>query len=191
MLDKKNINAIRKNLTDYDKKRLDIIKRSNTALHYSKRIIFALHRKNIKEATEKMKDVEKSFKEIAVKYKNEPKIFNEGAYKAALEEYVEAKMFFNFLEGKKLGKISEVEVPPFIYIAGLGDVPGEMLRYAVMSATNKDFEMVEKCVDSASEIVGEMIEFNLTSYLRTKFDQAKGAVRKLEQVRYEVSLRNN
>jgi len=190
MLDKKNISTIRKNLTAYDQKRLDVIKRSNTALHYSKRIIFALHRKNVPEAEQKIKEVEKSFKEIAVKYKNEPKIFNEGSYKAAVEEYVEAKMFYNFLKGKKLGKITEVKVEPFIYIAGLADVPGEMLRYAVMSATNKDFKMVEKCVEGASEIVGEMIEFNLTSYLRTKLDQAKGAVRKLEQVQYEVSLRN-
>jgi len=187
---KKNINSIRKNLMEYDKKRLDIIKRSNTALHYSKRIIFALHRKNVAEAELKMKEVEKSFKEIAVKYKKEPKVFNEGSYKAAVEEYVEAKMFYNFLQGKKMGKIMEVNVEPFIYIAGLADVPGEMLRYAVMSATNKDFEMVKKCVEGGSEIVGEMMEFNLTSYLRTKLDQAKGAVRKLEQVRYEVSLRN-
>ena len=41
----------------------------------------------------------------------------------------------------------------------------------------------------AQEIMGELIEFDLTSYLRTKFDQAKQAVRKLEEVVYEVSLR--
>ena len=41
----------------------------------------------------------------------------------------------------------------------------------------------------AQEIIGELIEFNLTSYLRNKFDQAKGAVRKIEHVVYEVSLR--
>jgi len=190
MLDKKNINAIRKELTEYDKKRLDVIKSSNTALHHAKRIIFALHRKNIVEAEAKIKEVEKTFKEIVVKYKKDPKIFNEGSYKAALEEYVEAKLFYLFLQNKKMGKITEVNIPPEIYIAGLADVPGEMLRYAVMSATNKDFVMVKKCVEAGSDIIGEMIEFNLTSYLRTKFDQAKGALRKLEEVQYEVSLRN-
>jgi predicted translin family RNA/ssDNA-binding protein len=41
----------------------------------------------------------------------------------------------------------------------------------------------------ASDIIGELIEFNLTSYLRNKFDQAKSAAQKLEQVVYEVSLR--
>ena len=41
----------------------------------------------------------------------------------------------------------------------------------------------------AGDIIGELIEFNLTSYLRTKLDQAKQAVHKLEQVVYEVSIR--
>ncbi len=189
MLCKKNMKSIRTNLTDYDKKRLDIIKRSNTALHYAKRVIFTLHRGNFDEAGMKLKEVEKSFKEIAKKYTKEPKVFNEGSYKAALEEYVEAKLFYLFLHNKKMGKIVEVDVPPAIYIAGLCDVPGEMLRYAVISATKKDFKMVEKCVDAGSEVIGELMEFNLTSYLRNKFDQAKQAVRKLEQVRYDTSLR--
>jgi len=190
MLCKKNMKSIRTNLTDYDKKRLDIIKRSNTALHYAKRVIFTLHRGNFDEAGMKLKEVEKSFKEIAKKYAKEPKVFNEGSYKAALEEYVEAKLFYLFLHNKKMGKIVEVNVPPAIYIAGLCDVPGEMLRYAVISATKKDFKMVENCVDAGSEVIGELMEFNLTSYLRNKFDQAKQAVRKLEQVRYDTSLRN-
>jgi len=190
MLCKKNIKSIRTNLTDYDKKRLDVIKRSNTALHYAKRVIFTLHRGNFDEAGVKLKEVESNFKEIAKKYAKDPKVFTEGSYKAALEEYVEAKLFYLFLHGKKMGKITEVNVAPEIYIAGLADVPGEMLRFAVMSATNKDFKMVKKCVEGASEIIGEMMEFNLTSYLRTKLDQAKGAVRKLEQVQYEISLRS-
>jgi hypothetical protein len=41
----------------------------------------------------------------------------------------------------------------------------------------------------AQEIIGELIEFNLTSYLRTKFDQAKGAVQKLEEINYQISLK--
>ena len=49
---------------------------------------------------------------------------------------------------------------------------------------------VKKCVEMGQEIIGELIEFNLTSYLRTKFDQAKRAAQKLEYVDYELSLRN-
>ncbi len=41
----------------------------------------------------------------------------------------------------------------------------------------------------AQDITGELIEFNLTSYLRNKFDQAKSAVQKIEKVVYELSLK--
>jgi len=70
-------------------------------------------------------------------------------------------------------------------------VPGELYRYAIKSATVRDLKMTKKCAEMAREIIGELIEFNLTSYLRTKFDQAKQAVQKLEQVVYEVSIRES
>jgi hypothetical protein len=41
----------------------------------------------------------------------------------------------------------------------------------------------------AEEIVHEMVDMNLTGYNRQKFDQAKQALQKLQQVVYEVSLR--
>jgi len=50
-------------------------------------------------------------------------------------------------------------------------------------------EMVKKCSQLSNDIIGELIEFNLTSYLRTKFDQAKQANQKLEYVVYELSLK--
>ncbi len=57
------------------------------------------------------------------------------------------------------------------------------------SATNSDSKTVYACQSMANEIIGELIEFHLTSYLRTKFDQAKQSTQKLEIVVYEMSLR--
>ena len=68
-------------------------------------------------------------------------------------------------------------------------MPGELYRYAIKSATARDFEMTKKCYGYAQEIIGELIDMDLTGYNRNKFDQAKQAVQKLEQVIYEVSLR--
>ena len=96
-LQKSYLNKIKKNLHAYHGKRGEVIGMSNNALHHAKRAIFALHRDNKKEAVEKIKMVEKSLKDIYKKYKTTPKIFNEGSFKAALEEYVEAKIFFEFL----------------------------------------------------------------------------------------------
>lgn len=190
MLNKKHIGKLRQDLLAYDQKRRQVIDRSNNALHHAKRAIFALHRDNLKEAEGKLKESERIFKDLHNKYKNDDRIKGEGAYKAAQEEYVEAVLFHQFLTTGKIGEIKSMPIESAIYIAGLCDVPGELYRYAVKAATDRDIKTVKKCAIMAQEIIGELIEFNLTSYLRTKFDQAKGAVQKLERVVYEVSLRD-
>ena len=190
MLNKKHISKLRKDLLAYDLKRRQVINQSNNALHSAKRAIFAMHRDNMKEAVVKIKECETIFKALDKKYKSDVRIKNEGAYKAAVEEYVEAVLFYQFLTTGKIGDIKTMTIQPAVFIAGLCDVPGELYRYAIKAATARDLKTVKKCATAAQEIIGELIEFNLTSYLRTKSDQAKGAVNKLENVVYEVSLRD-
>ena len=180
---------IRSTFLAYALKRRDVIKQSGDALHQAKRAIFALHRNNRDEAAEKLKEVERIFSELNKKYKTDPAIMSEGSYNAGMEEYVEAKLLYGFLTSGKIGQIKELPIEGNIYIAGLCDVPGELYRYAIKSATERNMAMVKTCAEAASEIIGELIEFDLTSYLRTKFDQAKQALQKLEQIVYEVSLK--
>ena len=187
MLDKKYLEKARNGIHDYSLVRRDVIKYSGDALHHAKRAIFAMHRDNMKEAEKKMKESEKLLKNLIKKYKKT--IVREGSFRAGVEEYVEAVLFHQFLTVGKIGKINSIPIDPEVYIAGLADVPGELYRYAIKAATNKDVNMVEKCAEAGQEIIGELIEFNLTSYLRNKFDQAKSARNKLELVRYELSLR--
>jgi len=189
MLNKNNLKKIKTELHNYHKVRMEVIGKSNEALHHAKRAIFSLHRDNIKEALEKLNTVEKIFKELNKKFAKDA-IASEGAYKAGLEEYVEAKCFYDFITTGKIGEIKNLPIEGELYLAGLCDVPGELYRYAIKAATNKDIKMTKKCSEMGQEIIGELIEFNLTSYLRTKFDQAKQAAQKLEIVVYELSLRS-
>jgi predicted translin family RNA/ssDNA-binding protein len=189
MLDKKYLGQLKSYLLTYAKSRLEVIELSNQGIHHAKRAIFALHRDDRKEAEEKLKQSGEILKSILNKYKKNPEILDEGAYKAGVEEFVEATLFYNFLTTGKIGEVKGLQVPPEVYVGGLCDVPGELYRYAIKSATVRDLKMTKQCAVTAQEIIGELIEFNLTSYLRTKFDQAKQAVQKLEQVVYEVSIR--
>lgn len=188
-LQKKYIERLKKNTLSHASLRRGVIKDAGDALHLAKRAIFAMHRGNMKEAEKKHKASHAIFIASEKKYKKRPEMRQEGSYRAALEEYVEATLFHQFLTSGKIGAIKGVDIPPDVYIAGLCDLPGELLRYATKAATEKDEATVKQCVDAAEEIVGELIEFNLTKYLRNKFDQAKSAVRRLEYVAYELSLR--
>jgi len=188
-IDQKYLNQLKQNLHAYHEKRMEIIQVSNGALHHAKRVIFALHRDDFKEAEEKLALVEKTLNGLRKKFRSDLQAFDEGAFKAATEEYVEARLFYNFLKTCKIGKITQMEINGEIYLAGLCDVPGELYRYAIKCATNRDVKKATECHQMAQEILGALIEFNLTSYLRNKFDQAKQAIHKLEIVIYELSLR--
>lgn len=188
-LDTTYLRSLKTKLHKYAQIRRDVITEAGNALHTAKRVIFALHRGDKKEAETKLAAVERAFLSLQKRYKYVPEIHEEGSYRAALEEYVEAKLLHQFLSGRKITRISELSVPTEIYLAGLCDVPGELYRYAIRAATEGDLAMVDRCTQAGEDIIGALTEFDLTKYLRTKFDQAKHAAQKLEIVRYEVRLR--
>jgi len=66
---------------------------------------------------------------------------------------------------------------------------GELVRYATNQAAAGKFSAVAKTKKLAEDIMGQLIDFDMTGYLRTKYDQARGHLRKLEQMAYEIRLR--
>jgi translin len=191
MLKKPYLNKLKKTLHDHATKRREVINMAGDSLHLSKRAIFAMHRGNMSEAQEKLKEAGALLKSVAVKFKSTPGLLTEGSYMAGMEEYVEATLFLQFLQTGAVGdEINAFDIPRDVYLAGLCDVPGELYRYAIKSATEHDLETTKKCNTMAQEIIEALTEFEFTKYLRNKFDQAKQAAHKLEYVVYEVSLRN-
>lgn len=189
MLNTNLLSKIRKDLLSYADIRQKVIKDSNDALFQAKRAIFSLHRDQMAEAKEKLDASKLLLSKISKEFGKDERALDEGAYKAALEEFVEAELFYQFVTTHKIGEIKGIKVPSESYVGGLTDVPGELYRYAIKAATARDEKTVKVCAELAEEIIGELIECNLTSYLRNKFDQAKTAVQKLEYVVYELSLR--
>lgn len=189
MLSKSYIQKIKQEYLDYAEKRRVVIKLSGDALHCAKRAIFALHRSDLKEAQSRLEESEGILTDLNKQFVDQKDLFDEGSYRAALEEYVEAKLFGEFVLTGKMSDIKTIPIESDVFLAGLCDVPGELYRLATNSATKRNFEMVDNCKTAAEEIIGELMEFDLTSYLRNKFDQAKSALQKLEQIQYEVSIR--
>lgn len=189
MLNKKYLQLLRAQVLGYAVKRREVIKTAGDAQHHAKRAIFALQRDDKAAGEESLRLASGLLVELNKKFKGEKALFDEGSYLAAVEEYVEAYLFHQFWSGKELGKIVGLVVDADTYIGGLCDVPGELCRYAIKSATGKNFAVVEKCYKVSEEIIGELMDMDLTGYNRNKFDQAKGALHKLEQIVYEVSLR--
>lgn len=188
-IDKKYISKIKRDLLSYANKRREIIKLSGDALHAAKKAIFAMHRDELKSAKKKIDHSKKLIKDIQRRFGKDRRALKEGAYKAAVEELVEALLLYHFLTDRAIPELKQLKIDAELYVAGLSDVPGELHRYAIKAATEGNVELVKKCAAASQEIIGSLIDFDLTSYLRNKFDQAKSAVRKIEHIVYEISLK--
>jgi len=189
MLDLVYLRKLQDKLHTYQNMRRQVNIETDNILYNAKRAIFAMQRGQMSEAKNILSRLESQLISMQKKYCHEAKIETEGCYRAALEEYVEATLLYQFLATGQIGQIMKVKVEVEVYLAGLCDVLGELYRLAIQAGRHRDMVTIERCRGIGSVIIGELIAFNLTSYLRTKFDQAKQAMQKLEIVSYEVALR--
>jgi len=188
MINKKFIQTLRKEHNSQTGERRQIISLANVILHDSKRVIFALHRGNIQEAKKNLIEIEKVIRKLEKKF-GYKRINEEGSYKAGVEEYVEAKTFYLVLAGKKISTIKEVKLRFDSYLGGICDLTGELVRRAINEAAQGNTSEVKKIKDIINEIMAELVQFDMTGYLRTKYDQARASLRKIEQINYDVKIR--
>jgi predicted translin family RNA/ssDNA-binding protein len=181
---------ITKDYSTYEKRRGMVVREAGQALNMSKRAIFAYHRDDFKAADALLEQAEKIFKNLDKLAQGIPKLKYEGSWRAALEEYCEAKFFGNYLKNKTIGFVRGRQIEADIYLAGLCDFTGELLRRAVKEATDKNIKEVKAIKATMEQVMENLIQMDLTGYVRTKFDAAKNNLRKIEQILYELSLRS-
>jgi predicted translin family RNA/ssDNA-binding protein len=167
--------------------RHQVIAAANTVLFLSKRVIFALHKGDISDAERLLRDVSTHIAALHKTFRTYP-YPAEGAYRAAMEEYVEASLFLRFLQGKSWGTVRFV-TDPELFLAGLCDVPGELYRHALAAVASGHVAQVHHNHAAAYEIYTELALGEFTQYLRTKFDQARGVMHKFDELRAQVALR--
>jgi len=188
MINKKFVEKLKKDHAGNNAERRQIIALANVVLHDSKRVIFSLHRGDMAKAGESLLEIEKILLKLEKNF-GHVRLYSEGSYKAAVEEYAEAKCFWLVENGKKIDKFSGINLDYETYLGGICDLVGELVRRAVNRAAEGDYAEVAKIGHIANEIMAELVEFDMAGYLRTKYDQAKGHLRKIEQVSYDISIR--
>lgn len=155
----------------------------------AKRSIFALQREDAAVAEKELNAAKRAFVAGRAMVRRDPALASDGPWLAALEEYCEALYVHRFLTH---GTLDGADLPvddPETVIGGLSDAVGEFARYAVLKATAGEHHAVERLYEAASAAVHALLAMDLTGNLRAKFDQSKNALRKLEEIRYELSRR--
>ena len=184
------LKKIKSEIDAFEHARQQIIHMSSDNLKLAKKTIFEIHRDNLNLAKENIDILEEKFATIEKDYiKKIPSLRYEGAYKASIEEYAEAKIFYEYIANNKLTPIKNVNIFYGEYIGGLCDFTGELLRKATLHAIKGNYDQVDKFYNIIKEIMSEIIEYNLSSYLRTKADQMKRNMKKMEEIMYDISIK--
>ncbi|MFA5130800.1 MAG: hypothetical protein WC467_00050 [Patescibacteria group bacterium] len=188
MINDKFLEQLKNDYRGNESARRQIISGANNILFEAKKTIFALQRQDFKAAETKIDDIEKALKNLESRFGFE-RLHREGAYKAAAEEYLEGKTLYLAVKNKKIEAVKGIKLDYESYLGGICDMIGELVRYATNQAAGGKFSEVAKTKKMAEDIMGQLIDFDMTGYLRTKYDQARGHLRKLEQMAYEIKLR--
>ena len=182
-----NFAKLQRAVKAYDTEREHLIKKSRDVLKLSKQIIYAVHRDELTIAQGLMKEIEKERKELDTIATHSKKMESEGSYKIAIQEYVEAVLYYYFITS---GKLVDLPVDGEYFLLGLADLPGELNRRAVFLAGKGEVEKVGKIRDEVDMIYGELLKFDFRDNdIRRKVDAVKYELRKLEDLMLDLKLR--
>lgn len=188
MINEKFLAQLKSDYRSNESERRQISSAANNILFEAKKTIFALQRQDMKTAEKKLDDIEKAFKNLEQHF-GATRLHREGAYRAAAEEYLEGKTFYLIIKNKPIDMVKGLSFDYESYLGGVCDLIGELVRYATNQAAKGKWSAVDKIKKGAEDIMAQLIDFDMTGYLRTKYDQARGHLRKLEQMAYEIKLR--
>jgi len=185
-------NLLKKSIKKYQEKQ-DLIykiqKFSNEIRAKSKKAIALLRRDNIKESQETIKKAERDFGLINKLVKKNSDLLNYGFYREAVEEYIEALTFYNFLTK------SNKQIPDFIkkgseeIISGICDFTGELVRKAITIAHSKDSQEILLYKKAIEDVVEELTKIAFFGKLRQKYDEAERNLKRIEGILYEIKMK--
>ncbi|MBI2665512.1 hypothetical protein HYX12_02750 [Candidatus Woesearchaeota archaeon] len=171
----------------YDEEREKLIKKSRDVLKLSKLIIYAVHRDELTNAAKLVKQIETEKKALDKISQHSDKMGTEGSYKVAIQEYVEAVLYYEFV---KTGKLIDITVSAEHFVLGLADLPGELTRRAVFLAGKGKVDDVKKIAEQVDFIYGELLKFDFRdNEIRRKVDSVKYELRKLEDLVLDLKLK--
>lgn len=188
MFDQKYLSTVANHHASLDKRRRELQAMSADILGAAKRSIFATQRKDAKAAAHELDAVIKLIRAGKETIGKEPRLASEGMWRAALEEYAEAALYYDAMTKGKVGKVAELPEDPDLYLGGLSDLTGELTRSAVLAATDGKVAEVKRLTDAVRDAIEFLLTLNLTGQMRTKFDQAKQNLRKLEEISFSLSI---
>ena len=190
MLDKKDLTKVKNSIDKYDKQRELVTAKSREIVRMSKKVIYDIHRDNLISAKKSIDAMNKELKKLKI-LANAPKLVYVGSYKVAIQEYVEAVCFFEYVKNKKIPTNTKLKLEPDHYLLGLIDLTGELVRKAINEAIKENYTIAIDIKLFVTELYGELMQFDFANgELRKKFDSIKYDLKKLEDLVLNLKMSN-
>jgi translin len=181
MINTKEFVRLRKEVEDNYAAYEDVLKQVREILKLSKKVIYAVHRKD---------DAAADVKEISAKIKQLRKIIRPeflSQLKIAEQEYVEAVCLFEFVKTGGIPDAKALGVVDNNYLLGLCDLSGELTRLAINAAIDGDAKTALNVRQFVEGLYDELMQFDFANgELRKKFDGIKYDLKRLEEVALQL-----
>ena len=138
---------------------------SNQLRILAKTTISFLVKDNIETAAKNIGPMAKLFAEIQSKIKKNPHLYSVGGINDGVEEYVESVLLYQYISNQPLSSINKLNIMPEVYIGGLSDLTGELVRIA-----RKHEDQAQAIHDYIAKIYDLLIPISITrnSQVRSK-----------------------
>ena len=160
---------------------------SNQLRILAKTTISFLVKDNTDTAEKNIAPMAKLFNDIQTKIKKNPHLYSVGGINDGLEEYVEAILLYQYISNQPLSNINKLNIMPEVYLSGLSDMTGELVRLA-----RKHEDQARAIHDYIAKIYDLLIPISITrnSQVRSKLETVGNNLKKLEDIMYDLKLRD-
>lgn len=180
-----DLKHIDKEMQIFDKRRDTMLQKCHEAIRFTKRLIYAIHRDD-----EGAEALAKQLKEKIQQLRTRGELQFSPTYKVAMQEYVEAIIFYEFVHNNKLPSQKDLFVSAPDYLSGLCDLTGELMRKANYFAINQKPKEALRMKELVDEIYEQLLQIDIRENdLRKKFDAVKYNLQKLEDLALNIKKR--
>lgn len=154
----------------------------------SKSAIGWILKEDMSKAKDHLKEAAGIYKELLRLLKATPYLYSVGGVHIGTEEYVEAQLLADYLEGKKLSSQKSLSVNHQDYICGLCDMSGELLRYA-----RKHPSQMAKIQEDLQNLYQQCLEMVVTrnGAIRKKLEDLERNERRMEEMIFQWDLKHS
>lgn len=165
-----------------------LINEMHAVLKVTREAISAIHRNELKKAGKSIENAQTKMKGAQIHLEKLSQLPVIGLVHDAEGEVAEAALFLAFRQQQTLPRPEEIGVTEVGYLHGLGDLVGELRRYALDSLTNDNLAEAKRAFTEMEQIYSTLIIFDfprgLTKGVRRKTDVARGLI---ERTRADLS----